>query len=284
MSKANAEQFSLAGDQFLGRSYSEMDCQQFVENCMQKVGITQNLAGSNAWFRRMTWVGTPEECKKKFGSIPKGALLYILKDDGGEIARGYHDGIGNASHIGIKTGRGKGAIHSSSSKGCVCESEFRDKSIKNGGWNRIGLWDQFDYGEKINGILGTAAGAPEKGEKKMSYTAKVKAPTGKTVNLREKANSGSKVLYQVPIGAIVYTEGTTGSWTRVNYEAPDYIYTGYMMTKFLEEVPDDTSDSGTGSTEYVTVQRSDLLQIYGILDQILNAGGGAAYDDGPAVG
>ena len=54
-----------------------MDCQKFVENCLAEVGIKKDLAGSNTWYRYITWTGTPEECKQKFGRIPPGAFLFI---------------------------------------------------------------------------------------------------------------------------------------------------------------------------------------------------------------
>ena len=82
--KYSAEDLSLAGDKYLGTPYSEMDCQAFVERCMADVGYDRNLAGSNAWFRAMTWTGTPEECVAEFGQVPNGALLFILKQDGKE--------------------------------------------------------------------------------------------------------------------------------------------------------------------------------------------------------
>lgn len=126
----------------------------------------------------------------------------------------------------------------------------------------------------------------EGGNTKMSYTAKVIAEKGSTVNLRASASDGAKVLYQVPIGSIVYTEGTQGKYTKCNYEAPDYIYTGYMQTKFLQEVPDESPAASDGAGgEYVTVRRDELLRAYEILGQILYANGGAGdNDDGPAVG
>ena len=143
--KVTGEMLAKAGEKYLGRKYSEMDCQDFVERCLRDIGINMNLAGSNAWYRKMDWVGTPEECKARFGIIPNGAFLFILERDGMEPAKYKKDGIGNSSHMGIKTGRGDGAIHSSKSRGCVCTSVFRDKTI-NGGWNRVGLWDTIDYG------------------------------------------------------------------------------------------------------------------------------------------
>ena len=152
--KPTGASLAAAGDFYLGRSYAEMDCQAFVERCLRDVGISLNLAGSNAWYRKMTWVGSPEECRKEFGSVPVGAFLFILETDGKEPEKYRKDGIGNASHIGLRTGKGDGAIHSSKSKGCVAYSVFKDKMIRNGGWNRVGLWDEIDYGDKVNQKLG----------------------------------------------------------------------------------------------------------------------------------
>ena len=145
----DGEKLAQAGFRYIGTSYKEMDCQKFIERCLKDCGNSTDLAGSNAWYRECRkngWVGSPEECKAEFGKIPNGAFLFIHAFDGGEEARGYHDGLGNASHIGIVTGTGQGAIHSSESKGGVCESAFKGKTIKNGGWNKIGLWTKaVDY-------------------------------------------------------------------------------------------------------------------------------------------
>ena len=48
------------GEKYLGTPYSEMDCQAFVEACLRDAGINLDLAGSNAWYRKMDWTGTPE--------------------------------------------------------------------------------------------------------------------------------------------------------------------------------------------------------------------------------
>ena len=151
-----AKELARAGCSYLGTPYNRMDCQAFWERVLADCGLSMDLGGSNSWYRHILehgWTGTPEECKARFGSIPDGAFLFILEQDGKEPAKYRRDGIGNASHIGIKTGKGQGAIHSSSSRGCVCESVFNDRTIRNGGWNRVGLWDAFDYGTKINEIM-----------------------------------------------------------------------------------------------------------------------------------
>ena len=100
----NAEQFAKAGDKYIGKSYDDMDCQKFYEQCAKDTGLALDLAGSNAWYRKFIqtgWTGSPEECIRTFGRIPKGATLFIHAYDGGEEKRGYYDGLGNASHIGI---------------------------------------------------------------------------------------------------------------------------------------------------------------------------------------
>ena len=62
---------------------------------------------------------------KQFGSVPKGALLFILEPVGPKTpAKFRDDGIGDVTHMGIVTGRGDGAIHSSGSRGCVATSKF----------------------------------------------------------------------------------------------------------------------------------------------------------------
>ncbi len=143
--KPRAEDFAAQAAKYLGTSYSQLDCQALMEAMLRDVGVKANWAGSNAMYRDMAWVGTPEDCKALYGYIPVGAWLYILEQDGGEPSKYKADSIGNASHVGVKTGEGLGAIHSSASRGCVAESKFEDKTIRNGGWNRVGLCKLLDY-------------------------------------------------------------------------------------------------------------------------------------------
>ena len=263
MSKASAEELSRAGDKYLGRSYSEMDCQAFVENCLRDVGIRKDLRGSNAWWRTMTWTGTPEECVRIFGSVPNGAFLFILKDDGGEKQRGYYDGKGNASHIGLKTGRGAGAIHSSSGRGCVAESEFHDKTIKNGGWNRVGLWDQLDYGKTISwllehmGIGGTLE--ESKKEEATAMQAIARSENGKDINLRK--TKGGDLLDRVPNGGQVEILEQGDEWCKIKWKGK----TGWMMTQFLE-IED---DFGSGDMDDEPVEGEDLITLTFTMEELV---------------
>ena len=252
--KYDALALSWAGDKYLGRPYSEMECQAFVERCMSDVGYHRDLPGSNAWYRAMDWTGSPEDCLKEFGQIPKGALLFILKQDGKEPAKYQGDGIGNASHIGMKTGRNDGAIHSSSSKGCVCTSKFQDKTIANGGWNRVGLLKVFDYGNSVNWILDHEGGQEPPGEDVKPMQGKVTAPSGSTVNLRKSPDGA--LIERIPIGTDVTVIDYGEDWCKVIAGN----LTGWMMTQFIEfdgEVvpapdPDDDDDftPGDGDDDY----------------------------------
>ena len=145
----DGNKLGAVGFEYLGVPYSKMDCQAFVERCLADCGLRMDLAGSNAWYREVRahgWVGTPEECTAIYGGVPTGAFLFILLHDGGEPEKYKPDGLENANHIGICTGtRGEGAIHSSSSRGCVCESKFKGKTIPNGGWNMVGMCDSLDF-------------------------------------------------------------------------------------------------------------------------------------------
>ena len=250
------ENIADAGFQYLGVPYSQMDCQAFVEKCLSDCGIHKDLRGSNAWYRECMkhgWVGSPEECVKEYGTVPTGTFLFILEHDGGEEKVGYHDGLGNASHIGIVTHKGKGALHSSQSKGCVCESEFHDKTIKNGGWNQVGLWlDEIDYG------IDEYPDPRPKPEPEEPDMAIVIADNGKTVKMRLKPSTDCNMYWDVPIGSEVIVdewdakEDKKGNkWSKITWDNK----MGYMMTKFLEpenEVEPEP-DQGDKSNLYTVV-------------------------------
>lgn len=229
-----------AGYAYLGRLYSEMDCQSFIERCLRDCGKTINLAGSNTWYRKMSWVGTPEECKKMFGYIPEGAFLFILENDGKEPAKYRGDGIGNASHIGIYTGTRQGAIHSSETRKCVAESRFAGKSIR-GGWNRVGLWCEISYSTSINAALGRDPGTDkvkENGGVIMGVYART-VPTstsrGDTVNMRKGASLDYKIVTRVPFGAKVLVVQDLGKWCQVKWtDGTGHDWNGYIASDYIE--------------------------------------------------
>lgn len=280
-----------AGCKYLGQLYDHMDCQAFVEAALRDSGITKDLKGSNAWYREVMnngWVGTPEECRKLYGKIPVGAFLFIHAFDGGEEKRGYHDGKGNASHIGIYTGMtgtemvnlakadgndkagkynfGDGAIHSSYTKEHVCTSKFAGKSIKDG-WNKIGLWNRVDYGAYINGIQDGSAGGSGKGDDSVMEQATVFAGSGSTVNMRVSPNGG--LIQRIQIGEKVDVISDDGVWSKIQYNGK----TGYMQSGYLVHGDVTPGEDESTSGEYVMVLRAQLEKIYDELGDMLGLRG-----------
>ena len=247
---------------YLGTPYNKMDCQAYVEAVLRDAGINKNLAGSNAWFREVKahgWVGTPNECKAKYGSIPPGAFLFVLKQDGKEPEKYKGDGIGNASHIGIYTAMtgdemcaisgnpyaqqynfGSGAINSSNSRGFVCTSKFQGKAIS-GGWNRIGLWNRINYGG---------------GGEVQTYKAKV---VGGALNLRKEPSRDSARITQIPDGATVTVTQDLSAWSKVEWNG----ITGYVMSDYLQKV------EGEPSEDMISIPRKSLQEIYNKIGDLL---------------
>ena len=257
-----------AAPRYLGTPYSTLDCQAFVEKCLSDAGLRKDLAGSNAWYRFLMkegWVGSPEECKRTFGRIPPGAFLFILSSNGKEPEKYKNDGIGNASHIGLYTNLsgaemvsqairdgnakarqydfGSGAIHSSSSRGAVCTSNFSGKAI-NGGWNQVGLWKAISYGDDIDRILNGGGG-----EIKVEYQAKV---VGGALNMREQPSKSSERICQIPDGTVLMITDEAIDWAKTSYTGR----VGWVMKTYLEHV---------GDPDTITVSRKELEAIY---DQI----------------
>lgn len=69
----------------------------------------------------------------------------------------------------------------------------------------------------------------------MPYPMQTTAPSGKTVNLREKPSLSSALVYQVPIGDTVTVTGESGEWSKAVYGQ----YAGYIMTQYLKQPGDD---------------------------------------------
>lgn len=144
ISGADLAEQALSGG-YVGIPYSKLDCQGFVEEVLKDCGVRKpdgtpyNWRGSNSmWRNYITWKGTKEECIKKFGEIPLGAFLFLLKWDGGEKERGYTDGEGNASHVGLYTGSSPlPCMDSQGNRGV----DFCKLSV----FTHVGLMDMIDY-------------------------------------------------------------------------------------------------------------------------------------------
>ena len=89
----------------LGTPYSKMDCQAFVEKVLHLAGLAiRDYRGSNHMWRDLVVDRTPV---KGASYIYPGSLAFIVRQDGGEVKRGYHDDMGNATHVAICLGDGR---------------------------------------------------------------------------------------------------------------------------------------------------------------------------------
>lgn len=82
----------------IGTPYSVMDCQAFVEVVLKKAGLNiPNYRGSNHMWRELVY----DRKSVIRNTPPPGSLAFIVRYDGGETKRGYHDDMGNATHVAI---------------------------------------------------------------------------------------------------------------------------------------------------------------------------------------
>ena len=134
--------------------YADCDCQAFCELVLKDLGIrtakgtAYNWKGSNDMARHaVSWIGTREECIKKFGYIPLGAWAFIWENKTGkERERGYTDGLGNYSHVGIVVSDSivRDSTRYKDSEGNYIRDGIADRSIN--AFNRFGLCNLLDFG------------------------------------------------------------------------------------------------------------------------------------------
>ena len=132
-------------------TYDKLDCQAFVEAVLKEIGVRKpdgsvfDWRGSNSMFRNYySWRGTVDECRDRFGCIPVGCFLYKWYPTG-EQDRGYHDGQGNAKHVGIYCGQDivRDSTRYKNASGSYVRNGPGTCSLK--GWNRVTLFEYLDY-------------------------------------------------------------------------------------------------------------------------------------------
>lgn len=213
--------------------YTEEDCQGFVEATIKRAGGTvKDWRGSNDMFRNACSRIEPLKSAAGKAMLVPGAVLFILKHDGGEPDRYKKDGLGNANHIGWYTGGRYEVVHSSASRGQVAPS-----TLKNA-WTHVGWMNEVDYSEY------TAPGGQHTGNEVfiMLYEAQV---TGGGLNVREQPAQNSRRLYQLENGTTIRVlEETSPEWARIDGPQGQ----GYVMRKYLQAAgayqPGSPADSG----------------------------------------
>ena len=232
-----------------GMTTDGMDCQGLCEYLLIECGVPKsecNLAGSNAHYRNCVWKNTPEACIEEFGCIPDGAWLFIVSADG-VPAKYQGDDYGNASHMGVRICKGT-AIHASASRGKVAESVFNDKTVRNGGWNMVGLPPWIDYGLDIPEEVEDTEEDTEEEQLSMDISAaetktevvqtvpktlEVWSANGNPVKMRMKPDRGCGTYEVLPVGTKVKMQKTRRvknvDWVQIK----DGNRTGWMMKEFL---------------------------------------------------
>lgn len=125
----------------IGEPYEKLDCQALVETLMKEAGVKYvNWRGSNhMWRDALVWKGSIDEAVDTLNGVPPGALVFTVKQDGGEKDRGYNDNEGNASHVGLYIGDNI-VIHSTPPKVTYDVLTNRKR------WTHCGLYKYVDYG------------------------------------------------------------------------------------------------------------------------------------------
>ena len=90
--RPSGEQVVAQALQFVGRKYSEMDCQAMVEVAVRACGGEMSYTGSNAMARAVEHLVPLSQAQKE--GLRVGAALFI-HEEGGSYPQKYHaDGLG----------------------------------------------------------------------------------------------------------------------------------------------------------------------------------------------
>lgn len=143
-----AQQFvnqAKAGN-YLGIKYEELDCQALIERILKDCGEKHDWRGSNHMWRDAV---KDRELMTNFENIPAGALVFTVRNDGGEKERGYNDDMGNAKHVGLYLGNGD-VIHSTRNN---TSNGVQMDVISSSRWTHYALLKCVDYGKSEPTII-----------------------------------------------------------------------------------------------------------------------------------
>lgn len=134
-------------------AYGKVDCQAFVELCVNRCGGKMAYKGSNDMLRNAcAYLATISNAKAE-GKLVPGAGLLIIKEVSESTPKEYRgDGLGDATHVGFFVG--DGALYDVDSKGksrlcnTVHSSDSRKRVVGGtlgGGWTHVILFKEIDY-------------------------------------------------------------------------------------------------------------------------------------------
>lgn len=200
------------------------DCVGLIMGSMYRNGHAKYPLHSSNYFARYE---TEDLAKiNSDTTLEPGMVVYKARADNGQLDERYRKGGAHHAgdpldyyHVGVVTQSNPLEITECTEGGGVNGIDY-DRSIR--GWTHCG-W--------VKGVTRSY----EEGESDMAtYKAWVYAPSGTTVNLRERPNSSGKLLDRVPIGTSVTVNESAQGWAQVTVNGK----TGYMMAQYLQYDPE----------------------------------------------
>ena len=131
---------------YLGIKYEQLDCQALIERILKDCGEKHDWRGSNHMWRDAVTARLPID---NIDDIPAGALVFTVKNDGGEKERGYNDDMGNAKHVGEYLGNGE-VIHSTRN---ATSNGVQMDSITSSRWTHYALLKCVQYNKEKSSII-----------------------------------------------------------------------------------------------------------------------------------
>ena len=217
----SAEAAIFMGRAYLGTSYEELDCINFIKKIIRVSAggdSKYTTAGTNDLWNSDTKSGKYRDLTAKQEGIA-GAKPGMLAFMG--------VGTGDVSHVGLVTESGT-VLHSSKSRGCAVETELTEKA----GWNGLG----------IHRLIAVGGKQKEQEEETGMFGNAIVNITSGHLNLREGASTRGKVIGQLENGQRVNIIRQAGSsWVFLKTESGE---AGYAAKDYLLEDDGEPGEAG----------------------------------------
>lgn len=239
-----------------GITYKQEDCQAFVENTVKRAGGTvKDFMGSNHMLRSALTKLYELPTALKQNLIRPGWLVFIVEP--GHNSK-YDDEMGNASHVGIFTGRPEAEVmHSSASRGGVFPS-----TLKNA-WTHAGPPNFISFESSQGNDYGGRDGQLEPRVKTPMRVLLPGNKAGETINVRSNPNSGAAILATPRDGDPVMASEQFSSGGRAWREVTVGNVSGFAWAEFFgpinstDQPPYFPSDGGTS---YIPIPQPESLE------------------------
>ena len=223
----SAKEAIFMGRCYLGTSYEEMDCINFIKKIIRvSTGgdIQYTTAGTNDLWNSDGKSGKYRDLTAKQEGIA-GAKPGMLAFMG--------VGTGDVNHVGLVTECGT-VLHSSKSRGCAVETELTEKA----GWNGLGVHRMIRVQDTTESESGKAFG-----------NAYVNITSGH-LNLREGASTRGKIIDELTNGQRVNIIREAGSgWVFLKTENGTAGYAASVYLTYDQDAADDAGGEDTADDD-----------------------------------